>query len=248
LSEPAATPNNVAVTYSPALRDILKMLDAKVDPEVVKAYIKNSPIPFNPSATEIIALKQRGVPDELITTMIQHGAEVRSQLAAANQATAPMTPPSGAVPAEDYSATAPSYSYPDYASYPYYGYGYPYAGYPYNYWWYNYSYPFAYYSPFFYGFHGHDGHDHFHNGFHDGHGGFHGGHSVAVHGGAGFGNHAAWAPARGGFGHAAVAGGSFAGRPGGFHTGGFAMHSGGGAMGHGGGFSGGHGGGGGGHR
>src|SRR5215831_5090758 len=49
------------LSYSPGLRDILKMLDAKVDVEVIKAYIKSAPIAFSPSASEIIALKQHNV-------------------------------------------------------------------------------------------------------------------------------------------------------------------------------------------
>jgi len=42
--------------------EILKMVDAKVDAEVIKAYIQVSQVAYSPSATEIIALKDRGVP------------------------------------------------------------------------------------------------------------------------------------------------------------------------------------------
>ena len=94
-----------SVSFSPGVRDVLKMMDAKVDPEVVRAYIKNSPIPFNPTASEIIALKRRDVPDEVITSLMQRGAEVRAQMAqAASQAgpavAAPYAPPQG--PQYDY--------------------------------------------------------------------------------------------------------------------------------------------------
>src|SRR5437667_385631 len=47
--------------YSAGIGDILKMVAAKVDAEVVKAYIKNSPIPYTLNASEIIALKEHGV-------------------------------------------------------------------------------------------------------------------------------------------------------------------------------------------
>jgi hypothetical protein len=87
---------------SPAIRDILKMVDAKVDQTVILTYIKNSPIPYSLTATEIIALKQRGVPDELTAAVVEHGGQVRAQLAQAaaqnpgtgpQYSTAPATPP-----------------------------------------------------------------------------------------------------------------------------------------------------------
>jgi len=55
---PGAPPAQAAPTarFSPGVADIVKMVDAKVDPEVIKTYIKNSPTAYNPSATEIIAL------------------------------------------------------------------------------------------------------------------------------------------------------------------------------------------------
>ena len=45
--------------YSPGVADIVKLADAKVDAEVIKTYIRNSPTAYNPSATEIIALKDQ---------------------------------------------------------------------------------------------------------------------------------------------------------------------------------------------
>ena len=250
-----AAPNQAVVSApqthvisSPATRDILKMLDAKVDIEVVKAYIKSSSIAFNPTASDIIELKRRGVPDQLITTLMQRGAEVRAQMAQAAAAqgnvplSAPNAPPQGY--GYDYSTT-PAYPYTDYSDYasgyPYYPYyGYPYYGYPYNYW-YNYGYPWAFYSPFFFGgrFRDFDRFHHFDRGFDR----FHGGRNFAFQGRGGFGNRS-FVGRSGGF-----SGRSFA--MGGVRTGGFAGRSGGGFVGrsaggfggHGGGGSGGHGGG-----
>lgn len=51
-----------AAARSPGIAEILNMLDSKVDPGVIKAYIQNSSVAYNPSAAEIIALKQQGVP------------------------------------------------------------------------------------------------------------------------------------------------------------------------------------------
>jgi hypothetical protein len=253
----AATDSQANINFSPGVRDVLKMLDAKVDPGVIRAYINNSPIPFNPSAAEIIALKQRGVPDDIITALMQRGAEVRAQMAQAATQSAVQTP--NAPPAGypyDYSA-ASSYAYPyDYAGYPY---AYPNYGYPYNYWGYNSYYPWSYYSPFFFNFCLHRpfcDFDRFHR-FDE----FRGNRGFAFRGsgpwgatvGVGsrpFAGHAGFAgrsfagPRAGGF---AVRSGGFAARSGGFavRSGGFAGHSG-GFAGHGGG--GGFGGHGGGHR
>src|ERR1017187_2987998 len=157
-----------AARYSPGVADIIKMVDAKVDVEVIKIYIKNSPTAYNPSATEIIALKDRGVGPEILTAMLQHGAAVRAQSMRAappapNAATPPPYPgeanPYAPAPGYDYSAQAAypnyAYSYPDYSSaysYPAYGYGYSwpfywpsfYCGFGYPYGGYGYRYP--YYS------------------------------------------------------------------------------------------------------
>ncbi len=242
LALPAKNPS-----FSPGVRDILKMLDAKVDADVIKAYIKSSSIAFNPTASDIIELKRRGVPDELITAMILRGAEVRTQFAqaAAAQPPVPANPQASMPQGYAYDYPAPAYPYPNYVDYaygyPYYGayYGYPwYAGYPYNYWWFNYGYPWGgYYSYWRYGhrFYGYDRY-HYYNRFQD-YDRFHGGRSFAYGGRAGGGASGAWAPAsgnrsiavRGGY-----AGHSFGG--GGFHGGGFAGRGGGGGFGgHGGG-------------
>src|SRR6516165_6587088 len=63
----AAPAQGITAGHSAGVSDILKMLDAKVDLEVVKTYIKNSSIAYNPTAEDVVTLKQRGVPDEILT-------------------------------------------------------------------------------------------------------------------------------------------------------------------------------------
>ena len=142
--------NPPAARFSAGSVDILKMVDAKVDPEVIKTFINNSPTAYNPSATEIIALKDHGVGSEILTAMLQHGAEVRAQAMRAAQAAGnPAVPQAGQgavnpyAPAYDYSAQpaypAYPYTYPanSYVS-PSYGYDYPvssYGGYDCGYSW-----------------------------------------------------------------------------------------------------------------
>ena len=74
-----ASPTIPAARFSPGVADIVKLVDAKVDPEVIKTYIKSSSTAYNPSATEIIALKDKGVGPEILPAMLQRGAEVRAQ-------------------------------------------------------------------------------------------------------------------------------------------------------------------------
>src|SRR5258708_6715633 len=65
------------VQFSQGINEIVRMVDAKVDAVVIQAYIKNSFVPYNPSANEIIALKGRGVSNDILTALLQRGAEVR---------------------------------------------------------------------------------------------------------------------------------------------------------------------------
>jgi hypothetical protein len=109
-----------AGTYSAGVTEIIRMLDAKVDALVILAYIQNSPIPYNPEATELIALKQHGASTETLVALLHRGDELRLQLAQAQSAANP--PPA-----------APAYDYPPAASYPPYPYDYSdasYAPYP----------------------------------------------------------------------------------------------------------------------
>jgi hypothetical protein len=122
-----------AGTFSPGVTEIIKMLDAKVETEVLLAFIQNSPIPYNPDAAELIALKEHGASTEILTSILHHGDELRVRLAQAESSNSP--PP--ATPTYDYaSATAPPAAYapapyPDSGgfAYPagYYGYGYGYG-------------------------------------------------------------------------------------------------------------------------
>src|SRR5206468_8567330 len=103
-----------AVHFSTGITDILKMIDAKVDVEVIKAYIKNSLVAYNPASAEIIALKERGVPNEVLTVLIQRGGELRAQQPA-QPPRAPAMAPYDNAPPYDYGVQ-PGIPYP--ATYP----------------------------------------------------------------------------------------------------------------------------------
>src|SRR5258706_4345958 len=68
-----------AARYSAGIAEILKLVDAKIDAEVIKAYIKSSPIAYNPGATEIISLKDRGVSSDNLSALLQQGDELHRQ-------------------------------------------------------------------------------------------------------------------------------------------------------------------------
>jgi hypothetical protein len=123
-----------AGTYSAGIADIIKMLDAKVDAQVILTYIQNSPIPYNPDATELIALKEHGASTELLVALLHRGDELRPQMAQTRSA---VNPP----------AAAPAYDYPPAAAYPPYPYDYSdasYAPYPATDYSYAYAWPLAF--------------------------------------------------------------------------------------------------------
>src|SRR5258708_13908267 len=76
-SAAAADPAVAAPAYSPGVADVVKMADAKVDPEIIKAYIHSSPVAYSPSASEIIALNDRGLPPDVLTAILHRGGELR---------------------------------------------------------------------------------------------------------------------------------------------------------------------------
>jgi hypothetical protein len=186
ITQTGATPDSTVAAQPPAQRDyrpmaqgpvndVLRMLDAGVDGTVVREYIRTSPVPFNLNATEIIAMKDKGIPSDIITGMLQRSGELRG-----TSTGAPVAPSSGE------SAAAPSYAAGgvpmvnqeplDQPPYPYYPDAYPLYTYPaYSYSaWYGCGYPWPYFWPYFsFGFypcyHGYPYCD-YHHDHHDDHG------------------------------------------------------------------------------
>jgi len=194
-----ALPVAAAPAFSGRIPEVVTLSKSGVDESVVVAFIKNSPGPFAPSADEVIRLRDAGLTSKEISAMLERGAEVRAQTAAAapayNYAAGPMP---AAVAAPDYNAAGPmpttaappvvatpplTYTDPGYDTQPgstvvyvggNYGYPYYYGGYPYYY-------PYPYFYPGFgVGFGG------FRGGFRGGFGGgFRGGFGGGFHGGGG---------------------------------------------------------------
>lgn len=250
---PSAVPSSAAPEFSGRINDVVALTKSGVDESIVLSFVKASPGPFEPSADEIIKLRDQGVSSQVITAMLQRGAEVRDEARAAS-ATYAQTPEANPSQAPVITETPPSTppstdtSYADYGTQPassvvYIGgnYGYPYYTYPYYYsGWYSsaFFYPFpCWFGGHFYAHgcyfpHGgfvHDNfhmHDNFHGGFVAHGGGFHNGFTGGFHGGF-----AASGP-RGGFVASGPRGGFVAGGfhgntvGGGFHGGSIGFHGG----------------------
>jgi hypothetical protein len=243
----ASQPGGSAIRYSAGIADILKMADAKVDQEVIKAYIRTSPTAYNLSATEIIALTEHGISPEISTGLIQRGGELRAQAMRAGQLAASLPARPAYQGAVTSYAVAPAYDYSTQPVYPAYSYGYP----GYSYGWYDYGYSWPSYWPSFY-CGGYPYRSYYHYPYYSGARGYgyprypaayqpHGysghpvafaGHASGFHSAGGFGGHpASFAGHGGGFGRPAA---SFAGHGGGFgrpgasfagHGGGFGGHA-----------------------
>jgi hypothetical protein len=167
-TEPAAAPSanttGIKKAAQPAklsfgVDEVVKMHQGGVEAGVILNYIENSSVPYHLSAEEVVRLRDIGVPSQVITTMIRHGAKVQQQQNAATAviqqkateearaASANFNPYS----APDYSQPAPvvnyTYAYPTYVNaYPAYVYPRYYPSY-YSY----YSYPrYCYSSPYYY--------------------------------------------------------------------------------------------------
>lgn len=57
------------------VQQVLKMVDAGVSKDVIKAYVETAPMVFKPSAEDLIKLKERGVPDDVTMAMLKRGSE-----------------------------------------------------------------------------------------------------------------------------------------------------------------------------
>ena len=104
-SSDAATIPNVAQTAAPAgvapvqlsygVPQVLQLSQAKVGDSTIVAYIQNSGTIYSLNASEIIYLKQQGVSDAVITTMLNQRQRV-TQTAPPAQAPATTLPPGSA--------------------------------------------------------------------------------------------------------------------------------------------------------
>ena len=62
-----------------SIEEVVKMVEAGVSEEIVRGFVNSSGIAYAPTGADIIAMKERGVPDEVTVTMLSRGAKLRER-------------------------------------------------------------------------------------------------------------------------------------------------------------------------
>lgn len=89
----ASSPAPAAAPVSAGAADILKLLDAGVSTDVIKTYIQTSTAGWNLTAADLVALKQRGVTDEISLELLKHRAAAVDPAPVAAPANSPASRP-----------------------------------------------------------------------------------------------------------------------------------------------------------
>jgi hypothetical protein len=76
------TPSGL-IPLSQGIGEILQMADAGVSKDVLETFIESSPIPYQLTSGDIIALKQKGIGDNITVAIMKHGAKLRAERAQA---------------------------------------------------------------------------------------------------------------------------------------------------------------------
>lgn len=87
---PSVTPPPSILPSSP-LAQVIKLVQAGVDESVIMSYVSNSTSTFNLDSDKIIYLSDLGMPNEVVTAMMQRDQVLQQQMAAAS--TPPPSPP-----------------------------------------------------------------------------------------------------------------------------------------------------------
>src|SRR6267142_2164907 len=93
LNSPPSTANTASTKPAqlPWIAEVTKMADAGVAPDVMESFVKSTPSYSTLSVDDILYLKSHGIADNVVTAMIQHGAN--AQHAVASAAPAPQYAP-----------------------------------------------------------------------------------------------------------------------------------------------------------
>ena len=88
------------------------MVQAGISKEVIKTYIDNSPLAYRLTAADLIALKEHGVTDDLMTALIKRGSELRAQTAKLRADAGPQSAQRPYLDPESYEYFSYYYLYP----------------------------------------------------------------------------------------------------------------------------------------
>jgi len=80
--EPAAAKPQTLPT---GIEEIVRMSEAGVSPEVLTRYIESSGIAYEPTGADLIAMKQRGVPDDVTVVVLARSSAIRAEYEAARR-------------------------------------------------------------------------------------------------------------------------------------------------------------------
>ena len=148
VASPPAAVSAPAPQLSYGVSEILQMSQAKVGDNVIVSYVQNSGNNYGLNAAQIIYLRQQGVSDNVINTMLNQRTQ-SAQIAAATTTPAPETPAANSTPSASTTTTQPAVAYvpatsastvyvvPDTQTYNY------------NAWLYSRPYPYPYYGPYY---------------------------------------------------------------------------------------------------
>jgi hypothetical protein len=100
--------------FSVGLLDIVRMVKANVNPEVIRTFIIHSAVSYRPNAQEVIALKKLGVANEIIVALIGHRSQTSEnlQISARQMMRAPEPEEIPSFPGPRYSGGYPLNFYP----------------------------------------------------------------------------------------------------------------------------------------
>lgn len=138
---------------SPGIAEIIKLVEAGVEPVVIEAYIQNSRTRFQPTADDILHLHRLGVSSQILTALLRHEGTGETKTAPVDR------PPAEKSPAAE--QTGGTKAQPPIYTYVYPPYSIPWVTYPRiiypNYSWhgyrhrpYSYRYQYGYCPPFFF--------------------------------------------------------------------------------------------------
>lgn len=78
---PTPNPQSAAAPkLAPGVEELLKMVKAGVSAEVMVNYVENANIPYRLEPSDLIMLKEQGVPDAVTMAMLKRGAVIRTQV------------------------------------------------------------------------------------------------------------------------------------------------------------------------
>jgi hypothetical protein len=123
-SSPAPAVSSPA-KYSAIIEHTIKLVKGGVSAELIKTYVDSWSTPYNLDASDIIALKENNVPDDITSAVVKRGAAL-NLLAREYQVQTAQAAPALVAPALAISAPAPNYYTLDPEGYDYFQYYYLY--------------------------------------------------------------------------------------------------------------------------